>query len=165
MTSRGKPCYHPAVVNIHTLAHHRYLKLGLSLWLILAVLGHFAPGAPEPSAYVLCFGADGHVAVERAEHDHGHPDSPDLKQAAHDPAQISDNRSCVDIPLVGDEHGSHTPFPGVGKSFGEPAWAALAALCFVLLPFVRAAVAVFRAHSPPVADSRILLRRSVVLLI
>jgi hypothetical protein len=48
--------------------HHS--KTGLSLLLIFAVLGHFGLGHREASDFVLCFGADGHVAVECTGHDH-----------------------------------------------------------------------------------------------
>jgi hypothetical protein len=53
-----------------TLTRPRRSKKWLSLWLLIAMIGHFAFGHREASAFVLCFGADGHVAVERAGHDH-----------------------------------------------------------------------------------------------
>lgn len=148
------------------LRHHRHLKLGLSLLLILAVLGHFAPGIPERAAYVLCFGADGHVAVEPGGHDHRAPD-PGRSAGHHTEisAPFSGDGSCIDIPVAGNDHGSHAPFPEIGTGFGGLEWLALVALCFILLPSVGTVAAGFRPHRPPPADARVLLRRTVVLLI
>lgn len=39
-------------------------------WLIVSVLGHFGLSHPEAPAWVLCIGADGHVAVAPADHNH-----------------------------------------------------------------------------------------------
>lgn len=147
---------------------HRYRrsKNWLSLWLMVAVLGHFTLGVIEQSAYVLCFGVDGHVAVERAGHDHRVLSPRCFDQAGAGKTVLQDtDPACVDIPVGGDDHGSHTPFTEFGKGLGDVGWAMLVVFCFILLPLVRTAIAVFRAHSPPHLDSSILLRRSVVLLI
>lgn len=148
------------------LRRDRRSKNWLSLWLMVAVLGHFTLGVLEQSAYVLCFGADGHVAVERAGHDHRSLSHRDLDQAISGKTALKNaDSSCVDIPVASDDHGSHTPFTEFGKGLGDVGWAVLVVFGFILLPLVRTAIAVFRAHSPPLLDSRILLRRSVVLLI
>jgi hypothetical protein len=137
----------------------------LSLWLLVAMIGHFAFDHREASAFVLCFGADGHVAVERAGHDHrtAAPHGPDQVIAGKTVLQNADV-PCVDIPVVSDDHGSHMPFPESGKGLGDAGWTLIVALSFFLLPLFRTACAVFRTYSPPLLDSRILLRRSVVLL-
>lgn len=155
------------MIKIHPLTYTNRLKIALSLWLVLALVGHFTLGILEQSAYVLCFGADGHVAVERAGHDHRalNPRCFDQISADKNALQNADP-ACVDIPVDDNDHGSHTPFPEPGKGFDGMAWAAaLIAFYFVLLPLARTVSAAFRPHSPPLLDSRILLRRSVVLLI
>lgn len=48
----------------------RCSKNWLSIVLILAILGHFGLGHRDASAFVLCFGVDGHVAVEHVGYDH-----------------------------------------------------------------------------------------------
>ena len=144
----------------------RPLRSALILWLVLAILGHFTLGLLEHSAYVLCFGADGHVAVERAGHDHSAENPRAVPQAISVQTTLQNaDHPCVDIPVASDDHGSHAPFSGFWKDFSDVEWVALAVLCFILLPFIRTAGAVIRAHSPPFFDSRLLLRRSVVLLI
>lgn len=56
-------------------------KRWLSLWLIVAMLGHFGLAAGEVPAFLFCFGADGHVAVERTGHDHRSEAGPELQKA------------------------------------------------------------------------------------
>jgi hypothetical protein len=144
----------------------RPLRSALILWLIFAILGHFTLDVLEHSAYVLCFGVDGHVAMERAGHDHRLEKLRAVDQTVIGQAMLQKaDPPCVDIPVASDDHGSHTPFSVLWKDFADVEWVALAALCFILLPFIRTAVAVIRSHSPPLLDSRLLLRRSVVLLI
>jgi hypothetical protein len=133
---------------------------------MIAVVGHFAFGHREASAFVLCFGADGHVAVERAGHDHRTLSPHDLDQVIAGKTALQNvDLPCVDIPVASDDHGSHTPFHEFGKGLGDVGWVWFVAFCFILLPLILTAFAVFRAHSPPLPDSRILLRRSIVLLI
>ncbi|MFO1417421.1 MAG: hypothetical protein U1E83_01995 [Methylotetracoccus sp.] len=145
----------------------RGLKLWLTRWLMLAILGHFTFGVLEQSAYVLCFGADGHVAVERAGHEHRAPTTEQLPAPSQGKTALhSAGLPCIDIPVAGDDHSSHSPFPAAGKDFGNiGSLLALAAFCFILLPLIRLSSPALRAQSPPLLDSRILLRRSVVLLI
>ncbi|MGH8624607.1 MAG: hypothetical protein ACREYC_04860, partial [Gammaproteobacteria bacterium] len=56
-------------------------KRCFSWLLVVAVLGHFGLGHRDASVFVLCFGADGHVAVEPAGHDHGPQARDSLEQA------------------------------------------------------------------------------------
>ncbi|RYU58149.1 hypothetical protein EWI61_11260 [Methylolobus aquaticus] len=138
----------------------------VSLSLLLAMIGHFTFDHSEASAFVLCFGADGHVAVERADHDH-RPFTPRSleKRVASETALPNADRPCVDVPVASDDHGPHTPFPEFGERWSDMDWVALIALCFILLPPTRTASSAFRVYAPPLFDSRTLLRRSIVLLI
>jgi len=138
----------------------------VSLSLLLAMIGHLTFDHSEVSAFVLCFGADGHVAVERAGHDH-RPFTPRSleKRIASETALPNADRPCVDVSIASDDHGSHTPFPGFGEGWSDMGWDVLIALCFILLPSIRKASTAFRVHKPPLIDSRTLLRRSIVLLI
>ncbi|MGZ3820110.1 MAG: hypothetical protein ACXVB6_05935 [Mucilaginibacter sp.] len=48
----------------------RRSKTRLIIMLILAILGHFCLEHRDASAFVLCFGMDGHVAVEHVGYVH-----------------------------------------------------------------------------------------------
>jgi hypothetical protein len=147
----------------------RRSKTWLSLWLIVAVLGHFGLGHHDASALVLCFGADGHVAVEPAGHDH-------RSQASHGPEHgpitekgvyvlKTGEGSCTDIPVVSEDHGSHKPLIESKDPSPDPNVLALAALVIAFIPFDELAAAPVFFPDPPIVDSRLPALRSVVLLI
>ncbi|MBT9100460.1 hypothetical protein KFZ76_22435 [Methylovulum psychrotolerans] len=144
----------------------RHSKTWLSFVLILTVLTHFGFGHQEVSPFVLCFGADGHVAVER------------VAQAQHDTAKVSlkskantyfaDSGSpclspCADIPLDGD---AHTPLPlDVSKIAFDIGFLPLFFLISLVLYYPK-----LITRQPPFftslfTDSRLLALRSTVLLI
>ena len=144
-------------------------KRYLGRLLIVAVLGHFGLGPGDASALVLCFGADGHVAVEPAAHDHRSqaPDSLEdapLTEKATCVLKIGES-ACTDIPVISEDHGSHKPLiewknpsPGTGIL-------AFAPLVIALIPFDELVAASVFFPDPPIIDSGLPARRSVVLLI
>jgi hypothetical protein len=141
----------------------------LSLWLLVAVLGHFGLGHHDASAFVLCFGADGHVAVEPAGHDH-------RSQASHGPEHgpitekgvyilKTGESPCTDIPVISKDHGSHKPLIEPKNPSPETDVLALAAFVIAFIPFDELAVEPVFFPDPPTIDSRLPALRSVVLLI
>jgi hypothetical protein len=147
----------------------RRSKNWLSIVLILAILGHFGLGHRDASAFVLCFGGDGHVAVEHVGHDHAIT----LDKNAHfsDAAGVhfadSDapcNSPCTDISLDGDDHIplSLTDFVKIALDSGLlPVFFLLSLLSLHSRPFIRQPA----FFDPPFTDPRLLSLRSIVLLI
>lgn len=144
----------------------RRLKGWLSLWLIVAVLGHFGLSHHEASAFVLCFGADGHVAVEPADHEHAlpHPNegSP-TKGGAHTHGLKLEERPCLDLPVVKGDHGAHKPLSGPQKPLLNEGLA-VAILVIAIILFPKAIATPLFPPDPPIVDSRLIALRSVVLL-
>lgn len=148
----------------------RRSKTWLSPWLIVAVLGHFGLGPGDASAFVLCLGADGHVAVEPAGHDHRSHVGPERGQATPvTKVAASTERTggspCIDIPVVGEDHGVHKPLIGSKEQAPDAKVLALAVLVITLIPFDEPAAEPSFLPYPPRVDSRLPALRSVVLLI
>jgi len=147
----------------------RHSKNWLSIVLILAILGHFGLGHRDASAFVLCFGEDGHVAVEHIGYDHGI--SPDKNDHFSDTAGVhfTDddapcNSPCTDISLDGDDHIplSLTDFVKIALDSGLlPVFFLFSLLSLHGRPFIRQPA----FFDPPFTDPRLLALRSIVLLI
>lgn len=147
----------------------RRSKTWLSFVLILTVLGHFGLSHGE-SAFVLCFGADGHVAVERVSQDHDANADKTTRHQDGTNASITDGGSpctspCTDIPLAGDDHGAHVPLLILSKVSLDLGLLPLFFLVFFLLPYARVSIRRSFFPDPPFTDSRLLSLRSTVLLI
>jgi hypothetical protein len=144
----------------------RRSKTWLSFVLMLAVLGHFGLGHRDASAFVLCFGADGHVAVERSGHDHGVDTDKVYPTKAETGAYFTGMDSpCEDIPVVGDDHGAHIPLTDLSKASVD---LGLLPLVFLVFLFILYAKVISRRPffpDPLFTDSRLLSLRSIVLLI
>ncbi|CAI8821252.1 conserved protein of unknown function [Methylococcus capsulatus] len=133
--------------------------------LVLAVLGHFGLGHRDASAFVLCFGADGHVTVEPAGHDHGAGADQRSPTDAETGAYFANGDSpCTDIPVVGDDHGAHVPLAEASKPPPDLGLLPLVFLAFLLIPYARAIPRRLRFSDPPITDSWLLALRTVVLL-
>jgi hypothetical protein len=141
----------------------------LSLWLLVAVLGHFGLGHGEVSAFVLCFGANGHVAVEPTGHDH-------RVQAAFGPEEVpitqkgayflkSGESPCIDIPVIGEDHGAHKPLVESKGQTPDAKLFALAVFVIAFIPFDELAAEPVFFPDPPLVGSQLPALRSVVLLI
>lgn len=148
----------------------RRSKTWLSLWLIVAVIGHFGLRPGEASAFVFCFGADGHVAVEPAGHDHRSQVGPErgraipvTKVAAS--TERTGGSPCIDIPVVSEDHGAHTPLIESKEQTPDAKALALAVLVITLIRFDEPAAEPIFLPYPPRVDSRLPILRSVVLLI
>ena len=144
-------------------------KRYLALLLIVAVLGHFGLGPHDASALVLCFGADGHVAVEPAGHDHRSqaPDSLEevpLTEKGTYVLKTGESR-CTDIPVISEDHGSHKPLIESKDPSSDTGVLALTAIVIALIPFDELTAAPVFFPDPPTVDSRLPALRSVVLLI
>lgn len=147
----------------------RRSKTWLSFVLILTVLGHFGLSHGE-SAFVLCFGADGHVAVERISQDHGANEDKATQHKDGANAYITDGDSpctspCTDIPIAGDDHGAHVPLSVLSKISLDLGLLPLFFLVFFLIPYARVIPQRHFFSDPLFTDSRLLSLRSTVLLI
>lgn len=138
----------------------------LPVVLMLTVLCHFGLGQSEASEFVLCFGANGHVAVEKSGHDHSvHSGNTSQTINQADTHLVGNDSPCTDIPVDGDDHGSHTPLLSVSKVSVDLTLLLLIPLVFL---FVCYAVVILRrpfSYKPLFTDSRLLGLRSTVLLI
>ncbi|MDO9049840.1 MAG: hypothetical protein Q7U66_19175 [Methylobacter sp.] len=144
----------------------RRSKTWLSFVLMLAVLGHFGLGHNDASAFVLCFGTDGHVAVERADHNHGiNADNVSLTKTETGAYFSNGDLPCTDIPVVGDDHGAHVPLSALSKVSVDLGLLPLIFLVFLLIPYARVITRRPFFPYPLFIDSRLLSLRSTVLLI
>jgi hypothetical protein len=146
----------------------RHSKNWLSIVLILAILGHFGLGHRDASAFVLCFGVDGHVAVEHIGHDHGIVRTKTtisaMQPVSISPAAIPCNAPCTDISLDGDDHIplSLTDIVKIAIDSGVlPIFFLFSLLSLHGRPFIRQPA----FFDPPFTDPRLLALRSIVLLI
>lgn len=149
--------------------YFRRLKAWLSLWLIVSVLGHFGLSHPETPAWVLCIGADGHVAVEPADHNHRPlPDTDKLllpSGSASAQALKVGEGPCLDFPVASSDPIAHPPLTGPQRPSLDKGLAVTAVpliIGFSLYPKVMAKP-VF-PPDPFIADSRLIALRTVVLL-
>ncbi|QBQ55140.1 hypothetical protein [Nitrosococcus wardiae] len=142
------------------------LKGWLSLWLIVAVLGHFGLSYHEASAFVLCFGTDGHVAVEPADHEHALPHSNESsppEAGAHTHGLKLEERPCLDLPVVSGNHGDHKLLTGPQKPLLDEGLV-VAILVIAIIFFPKAIATPVFSPDPSIVDSRLIALRSVVLL-
>lgn len=147
----------------------RHSKTWLSIVLILAVLGHFGLGHRDASAFVLCFGADGHVAVEKTGKDQFASVNAATRFNDETNALTSDDGDpcsspCTDIPIDGDDH---IPLQLTDLlKLAIDTW--LLPVFFLISLLALYAKVVIRQPAffdPPFTDSRLLALRSTVLLI
>ncbi len=144
----------------------RHFKTWFSYTLILIVLCHFGLVHGDVSAYVLCFGEDGHVAVERADHHHRiHADKVSLTEAKTGAYFTNADLPCTDIPIVDDDHGSHIPLSALSKTSIDLGFLPQVFLFFLPLPYARAIIRRPCFNDLLFTDSRLLGIRSTVLLI
>lgn len=127
------------------------------------MLAHFGLAAGEAPAFVLCFGADGHVAVERTGHDHRSEAGPGLQKTPL--SEEVRGTPCIDIPVVSEEHGAHKPLLGSKGQSPDCKVLVPAALIIALLPCEETAAQPIFFPDPPVVDPRLPTLRSVILLI
>ena len=147
----------------------RHSKTWLSIVLIFAVLGHFGLGHRDVSAFVLCFGADGHVAVEKIGKEPFASVNATTRFNDGSNALTSDDSNpcsspCTDIPIDGDDHIplQLTDLLKLAIDIG------LLPVFFLISLFVLYARVIIRQSAfldPPFTDSRLLALRSTVLLI
>ncbi|MEI8573864.1 hypothetical protein U737_06540 [Methylomonas sp. LW13] len=147
----------------------RHSKIWLSIVLILAVLGHFGLGHRDVSAFVLCFGADGHIAVEKTGNDQFASINSVTRFNDETNALTSDDGDpcsspCTDIPIDGDDH---IPLQLTNLSKIAPDIGLLPVFFLISLLVVYARVIIRQPafFAPPFTDSRLLALRSTVLLI
>jgi len=158
-----------AGVIIYVMKLSQRSKRYLGRLLIVAVLGHFGLGDRDASALVLCFGADGHVAVEPMHSPHAPADQAAVAAHAIETgvqAGAACEGPCTDFPVIAEDHGAHKPAVGSERSSPDARPYAAPALLVSLIPFdeIVHKLALSPAHSL-VIDSRLPARRSVVLLI
>lgn len=144
-------------------------KTWLSVVLILAVLGHFGLGHRDVTAFVLCFGADGHVAVEKTGKDpfasvnavtHLNNETNVLASDDGDPC----SSPCTDIPIDGDDH-IPLQLTKLLKIAIDIGLLPVFFLISLLALYVRVIIRQPAFFNPPFTDSRLLALRSIVLLI
>lgn len=141
------------------------IKSSLSIWLMIAVLSHFTLGLLGQASYVLCIESNGHAQIERAGLDSQQWLSHCLNQTVDGKAIQNDGElPCQDIPLAVGDNGLHFPALKIWKNFIDLGWIATNLVFFILVIFRKPTVTGF----PPqnlLTDSRIVFRRSTVLLI
>jgi hypothetical protein len=149
----------------------RRSKTWLSVVLVLTVLVHFGLGHRDAPAFVLCFGADGHVAVEHVEQAYGvNTDKTARSKGVVTDTYFTDGDSpctspCTDVPLDGDDHASHVPLTDLSKTAIDFGILPLFFLAFLLVLYARVVTRRRFSSEPPIIDSRLLALRSIVLLI
>ena len=147
----------------------RRTRRHLGLLLTFVVFAHFGVGHRDVPAWVLCFGADGHVAVERMHSPRATADQAAVAARAIETgaqAQTVCEGPCTDFPVISEDHGAHKPAVDSERSPPDARLYAAPALVLSLIPFdeIVHKVALSPTHSL-VIDSRLPARRSVVLLI
>ncbi len=147
----------------------RHSKNWLSIVLIIAILGHFGLGYRDASAFVLCFGMDGHVAVERIAQEqlasvNTTTQSNEETNVYAANGDIPCPSPCTDIPIDGDNH-VHLLVTDLLKFTVDigllPVFFLLSLLALHGRPFIRQPA----FFDPPFTDPRLLALRSIVLLI
>jgi len=144
-------------------------KTWLSVVLILAVLGHFGLGHRDVSAFVLCFGADGHVAVEKTGKDQFASVNAVTRFNDETNALTSDDGDpcsspCTDIPIDGDDH-IPLQLTNLLKIAIDIGLLPVFFLISLLILYPRVIIRQPAFSYPPFTDSRLLALRSIVLLI
>ena len=148
----------------------RCFKTWLCPVLMVAVLGHFGLGHRDLSTFVLCFGADGHVALERIGlNSTANPDKtvqPTIKADANIAASDSPcNSPCTDIPIGEDGHITYLSLSDLSKATSDFGFIALFSLIFLCL-FHDCVVIQRRVFSDPAfTDPRLLALSSIILRI
>ncbi|MGH8564039.1 MAG: hypothetical protein ACREXW_08075 [Gammaproteobacteria bacterium] len=146
----------------------RRTRRHLGLLLTFVVFAHFGLGYRDVPALVLCFGSDGHVAVEPMHSPHAPAEQAAVAAHAMDTgaqAETASEGPCTDFPVIGEDHGAHKPAVGSERSSPNARLSVAPALVVSLIRFDEMVdkVALSPAHS--LVDSRLSGRRSVVLLI
>uniref|UniRef100_UPI00402B777C hypothetical protein n=1 Tax=Methylomonas sp. PHL2-19 TaxID=3438878 RepID=UPI00402B777C len=144
-------------------------KTWLSVVLILAVLGHFGLGHRDVSAFVLCFGADGHVAVEKTGKDQFASVNTVTRFNDETNALTSDDSDpcsspCTDIPIDGDDH-IPLQLTNLSKIAIDIGILPVFFLISLLVLYAKVVIRQPGFFAPPFTDSRLLALRSTVLLI
>lgn len=145
----------------------RRTKKRLSLWLLIAMIAHFTLGH-DALAFVLCFGSDGHVAVEKADHDHSLTEQ-GLKMELSHPEQLAYTQNtwinnCLDIPIIGEGIGDHKPANKSQERVHDSEPIKFVAFLITLIPAPSPSYGLAALPNLPAADSRLKALRSVVLL-
>ncbi len=144
-------------------------KTWLSVVLIFAVLGHFGLGHRDVTAFVLCFGADGHVAVEKTGKDpfasvnaatRFNDETNVLASDEGDPC----SSPCTDIPIDGDDH-IPLQLTKLSKIAIDMGLLPVFFLISLLVLYARVIIRQPALFNPPFTDSRLLALRSIVLQI
>lgn len=144
-------------------------KTWLSIVLILAVLGHFGLGHRDVSAFVLCFGADGHVAVEKTGKDQFASVNAVARFNDETNALTGDDGDpcsspCTDIPIDGDDH-IPLQLTNLSKIAIDIGLLPVFFLISLLILYAKVVIRQPAFFDPPFIDSRLLALRSTVLLI
>jgi len=147
----------------------RHSKTWLSIVLIFAVLGHFGFGHRDVSAFVLCFGADGHIAVEKTGKDPFASVNTVTRFNDETNAFTSDDGNpcpspCTDIPIDGDDH-IPLQLTELLKLAIDTGLLPVFFLISLLTLYAKVVIRQPAFFDPPFTDSRLLALRSTVLLI
>ncbi len=148
----------------------RRSKIWLSFVLMIAVLGHFGLGHRDISTFVLCFGADGHVALERIG-----PNSAENVEKVNQPQRetntyFSDGDSpcsspCTDIPIGEDGHITYISLTDLSKVANDLGFLPIFPLLFLCVIHCNVATRRRLFSDPPFTDPRLLAISTTVLRI
>jgi len=162
----------------------------ISSYVLVALICHLFLGHMTMFSYVLCFGQEGHVAVEKAGHDHKAEASVLLRQnlqtrlsavsmdvsptiskeisgepVVNDTQWLNDLQPCRDLPLDDDDHCGHHSLKPIQQHLMEIGWALLTAVILLILPVQLRSLKLKQLSAVNVGSSNPVLRRCVVLLI
>jgi hypothetical protein len=163
----------------------------ISSYVLVALICHLFVGHVAMFSYVLCFGQDGHVAVEKAGHDHkaeasvfsgqnqeirlsaaSMAVSPAIANemsgnpAANEAQWLDGSQPCMDLPLDGDDdHCGHHSLNPAEQHLLEIGWIWLTASILLMLSVQLRSVKLKQLSTAYLSFSNPVLRRCVVLLI
>ncbi len=133
-------------------------KTWFSYVLICAVFVHFALAHGEAD-WVLCFGADGHIAVEQAAHTHDQP----VSKPAQTTNLTTADLPCQDFPVVNSGHDNHIPLSLLSKTAHADPIFVLLVLALLIIPRRRVIKLCHGLLPLLFTDTRLLSLRSIVL--
>jgi hypothetical protein len=164
------------------------LSQSITSFVLVALICQVFFGYGAPSSFVLCFGQNGHVAVERAGHDHtretltpsgapqeAHPDAAsahaDLSPLQPKPRVFNlqgpdQAKPCLDLPVGEEDQGGHYTLEPILKHLIDIGWALTAAVVLLIVALQTTSLKPHRllTTTNPIASNPA-LRRCVVLLI
>lgn len=162
---------------INACSHSNFAK-SISSYVLVALIGHLFFGYGVQAPYVLCFGQNGHVAVERAGHDHARDalaQSGNV-QDSHQAAALADadqrylqgldkSKPCLDLPIGDESQSSHYSLEPLLQHLLDAGWAMMTIVILLIVTLQPTFLKHHQLFTTNPNSSSPALRRCVVLLI